>query len=117
MEHRAGPSASDLTRRHIGSAHARATTEATSTRDQIDQLTLLVLAARDRGIPLDDTFRDDARHQLGLARDSFDRLSRDALDDVKRQISEERRIQRELAGEFDNTMSFWHFLSSCWGGR
>nr|UMO80212.1 hypothetical protein [Pandoravirus aubagnensis] len=122
MEHRAEPFMSDLTRRRIVSTHTRAPTDTASTRDQIDQLTLLVLRARDHGTPLDDAFHDNARHQLGLAHDSFARLLCDALDDIQRQVAEERRIQQELedrlgSADSSRSMSFWAFLLSCCGTR
>lgn len=122
MERRLEPFMSDPMRRRIVSTHTRATTDTASTRDQIDQLTLLVLRARDRGTPLDSAFYDSARRRLGLAHDSFARLLRDALDDIQRQIAEEQRIQQEIEdrlGSPDSSrpMSFWNFLLSCCGTR
>ncbi|AVK76426.1 hypothetical protein pneo_cds_819 [Pandoravirus neocaledonia] len=106
------------TQRRPASVHAQTTAQAAATRDQIDQLALLVLSARDHRAPLDVAFRDAARHQLGLDRESFARLLRRALDDIQQQIAEERRIQQELDDRLGGgrLMAFRDFLLSCCGG-
>nr|UDO47126.1 hypothetical protein [Pandoravirus massiliensis] len=121
MERRAGPPAAAVMYRHAASARTEKETQAAeSTRDQTDQLALLMANAKDSRVPLDRAFYDIARHKMGLGCDSFARLLRDALDDIQRQIAEEKRIQEELKdrlGNPDNEASLWDFFLSCWGAR
>lgn len=68
-------------------------------RAHIDQLVLLVQGAHDKGVPLDDAFRDSVCRRMGLADDQLTVLLQVALAEQRKQIEKKRRTQRRLETE------------------